>query len=102
MVTTADKRTYIFSGAHFWEVKDTGGADGPFEIKDYWRDLEENIDAAYTVQAFDQTIFIKGDRYVLSILSYLFNPEDCWNSMCNFLKTWLKVLRIFKKKRLYQ
>ena len=75
MVTTADKRTYIFSGAHFWEVKDTGGADGPFEIKDYWRDLEENIDAAYTVQAFDQTIFIKGDRYVLQFCPSSLTPK---------------------------
>ena len=62
MVTTQDKRTYAFSGKHFWEIKDTGGADGPFEIKDYWRDLEENIDAAYTVQALGQTIFLKGNR----------------------------------------
>lgn len=77
VVTTADKRTYIFSGAHFWEVKDTGGADGPFEIKDYWRDLEENIDAAYTVQAFGQTIFIKGDRF------WVFKNKDLFYGPAN-------------------
>ena len=62
VVTTADKRTYTFSGKHFWEIKDTGGAAGPFEIKDYWRDLEENIDAAYTNQNLGHTIFFKGNR----------------------------------------
>jgi len=77
MVTTQDKRTYAFSGKHFWEIKDTGGADGPFEIKDYWRDLEENIDAAYTVQALGQTIFLKGNRFwVYKNKRRLYGPAD--------------------------
>ena len=39
-----------------------GGAAGPFEIKDYWPDLEENMDAAYTVKSFGHTLFHKGNR----------------------------------------
>lgn len=62
VVTTADKKTYVFSGKHFWEIKDTGGASGPYEIKDYWPDLEENMDTAYTIKSFGQTLFHKGNR----------------------------------------
>lgn len=63
VVTTADQKTYAFSGKHFWEIKDTGGASGPYEIKEYWPDLEENMDAAYTITSFGQTIFHKGNRF---------------------------------------
>lgn len=63
VVATKDKRTYAFSGKHFWEMKDYGGADGPFLIKDYWSGLEEDIDASYTDQKVGHTVFLKGNRY---------------------------------------
>lgn len=66
VVTTKDKRTYVFSGKHFWEIKDFGGSDGPFLIQDYWRGLEDNIDASYTQSPHGHTIFLKGNRYVTS------------------------------------
>ncbi|XP_015771447.1 PREDICTED: matrix metalloproteinase-24-like [Acropora digitifera] len=63
VVTTKDKRTYVFSGKHFWEIKDFGGSDGPFLIKDYWRGLQDNVDASYTQSPHGHTIFLKGDRF---------------------------------------
>ena len=63
MVTTADQKAYAFSGEHFWEIKDTGGASGPHKIKEYWPELEENLNAAYTVKKpFGHTIFLKDKR----------------------------------------
>lgn len=78
MVTTADKKTYAFNGQHFWEIRDTGGASGPHEIKAHWPDLEENIDAAYTVQEpFGHTIFFKDSRFwVYRNKEYIHGPAQ--------------------------
>lgn len=47
VVVIKDKRIYVFSGKYFWEMKDYGGVDGFFFIKDYWSGLEEDIDVFY-------------------------------------------------------
>ena len=61
VVMTADETTYAFSGNYFWEIGDYGAGEAK-EIKAFWPDLEENIDAAYTIRSFGHTIFIKGNR----------------------------------------
>lgn len=76
MVTTADEKSYAFSGKHFWEIKDTGGASGPHEIKAHWPELEENMDAAYTtITPFGHTIFLKDSRFwVYKNKEYIHGP----------------------------
>lgn len=76
MVTTADEKSYAFSGKHFWEIKGTGGASGPHEIKAHWPELEENMDAAYTtITPFGHTIFLKDSRFwVYKNKEYIHGP----------------------------
>jgi len=61
MVTTRDAKTFAFSGAYFWEIGDQG-AGKAMKIKDHWKELEDNIDAAMTRRSDKLTFFFKGDN----------------------------------------
>ena len=61
MVMTRDKKTYAFSGAYFWKIGDQG-AGRAMKIKDHWKGLDDDIDAAVTRTADKMTIFFKGEK----------------------------------------
>lgn len=62
MVMTRDKKTYAFSGAYFWKIGDQG-AERAMKIKDHWKGLDDDIDAAVTRTADKMTFFFKGENY---------------------------------------
>ena len=61
MVMTKDKKTYAFSGAFFTEIGDEG-AGKVMKIKDHWKGLEDDIDAAVTRGSDGMTYFFKGSK----------------------------------------
>ncbi|GFS42363.1 matrix metalloproteinase-24 [Trichonephila inaurata madagascariensis] len=61
--TTEDGRTYVFKGDYYWEIKQTGIADGyPRKISDDWGGLPGNLDAALT-WTNGKTFFFKKNEY---------------------------------------
>ena len=61
MVMTKDKKTYAFSGAFFTEISEDG-AGKVMKIKDHWKDLEDDIDAAVTRSSDGMTYIFKGSK----------------------------------------
>lgn len=62
MVMTKDKKTYAFSGAFFTEISEEG-AGKVMKIKDHWKGLEDDIDAAVTRGSDGMTYFFKGSNF---------------------------------------
>lgn len=63
IVTTANKKTYVFKGSQYWELTDEGVASGyPRSITDDWEGLPPHVDAAFT-WTNGNTYFFKGDNY---------------------------------------
>lgn len=62
MVMTKDKKTYAFSGAFFTEIIEEG-AGKVMKIKDHWKGLEDDIDAAVTRGSDGMTYFFKGSNF---------------------------------------
>ena len=67
IVTTKDSRTYVFRESYFWEIGDTGAGKAQ-KIKDVWKGLDDNLDAAFTRQETGETYFFKGTKYVCFVL----------------------------------
>ena len=61
MVMTKNKKTYAFTGAFFTEIGDKG-AGKVMKIKDHWKGLEDNVDAAVTRRIDGMTYFFKGSK----------------------------------------
>ncbi|XP_037076388.1 matrix metalloproteinase-24-like [Pollicipes pollicipes] len=60
----SQKQTYVFQGAWYWRLTDTGIENGyPRRIRDYWDGLPNNLDAAFSLPKKDLIFFFKGDRY---------------------------------------
>ncbi|XP_035233830.1 stromelysin-3-like [Stegodyphus dumicola] len=60
---TEDGRTYVFKGDYYWEILQTGIADGyPRKISEDWSGLPGNLDAALT-WTNGKTFFFKKNQY---------------------------------------
>ena len=65
MIMTADQTTYAFKGAYFWPVGDQGAFTGALKISQFWKGLENDIDAGYTRHYDGLTFIFKGSRFLL-------------------------------------
>ena len=61
IVTLHDTTTWMFSRGDVWQIDDFGAGERQ-NIRDVFPDLEENIDAAYTLKIKKHTLFFKDSR----------------------------------------
>ncbi|XP_043202429.1 matrix metalloproteinase-2-like isoform X1 [Amphibalanus amphitrite] len=65
MITAgSQKQTYVFKGAHYWRLTDTGIEKGyPRLISHYWKGVPDDIDAAFSWPQTNRIYFFKGNKY---------------------------------------
>ena len=61
MITAgSQKQTYVFKGAHYWRLTDTGIEKGyPRLISHYWKGVPDDIDAAFSWPQTNRIYFFK-------------------------------------------